>query len=122
MPCLSGCQPSKSFVSPLSALGFPLQCVFIASDHSWCLLCCFFCFVLLFVFFKRRGETVDYKAASTPVLILVCLHSKQIVVWLRIGEAAVILLMCQGCPFCCFQYHGSGVKFGDARKPMCIHF
>lgn len=78
----------------------------------------FFC---LFVF-KKRGETVDYKAASTPVFILVCLHSKQIIVWLRIGEAAAILLMCQGCPFCCFQYHGSGVKFGDARKPMCIHF
>lgn len=106
MPWLSGHQPSERFIRTTPrALGFAL-----ASGHSS-------------FYLKGGGEAADDKAAASPVLIPVCLHSQQqIPVCLRIENAVGLLPICQGCIFCHCRYHGFGLKFGDARKPMCIHF
>lgn len=104
MPWLSGHQPSERFIRPLRALGISIAC-----GHSS-------------FYLKGEGEAAVYKAASTPVLIPVCLQSQQQIRVPQNRKSCWNSPMCQGCLFCQCQYHGSGLKFGDARKPMCIHF
>lgn len=80
-------QLNKSFVSPLTFLGFPLWSVFIASSS-------FFLF-----FFFHPPPTLKWEGETFLGLVL-------ILVWYRTGEPVVIFPMCQVWLSYCFQYLG----------------
>lgn len=112
-------------LSPLVCFVSPATSLTKASSALWLLWVFPFC-----VFSQQVPRPCSHLWSSEVRLLMIkqpqlwsqFLFYQQNLVWLRIREAAVILPVCQGWLSCCFQYLESGVKFGDARKPMCIHF